>query len=874
MRAVGRMKEYLLVLKHLTGGGPARGPEILSIRYQNTVHGGIRNQMIDQGLISFMTAYHKGYSISGWGKIIHRYVPREVGELFIYFQRLAMPFQRQVETQVYGKAETSGFIWPPQEVNGTTWTSERMKRAIQRESDIGMGVRLNISACRQILIAIARRYFGSPAGFEADEAADHEDEADEEGCWWTADDDVMDLQAAHGTHQAGMIYARGVDEAPGTVASIQQQFRQASEKWHRWLGFPSVTRAGQKRRRPQIEAERSAKQFAQWRAQQGADLQSILERIVGLGGQFRGIQRPAIEAIMGGAPWVLGVMGTGGGKSMIFTVPAAWERAGTTIVVVPTVSLRQDMQRECQKAGISCVQWNSHRPPETATMVLVTPESAVKKGFRTFISRLEDRNRLDRIVIDECHTLLDSREKFRPEMKQLHRLMTIGCPVVMLTATLTAQDQGRLFQQLKLAPDVVQVFRSPHTTRPNIRYQIQHGDGKDESAVAFIREQEARWHASGGKMIVYSASTMRVERLAEQLGCDAYHGQMPHPMRERALDGFTQASGGVTIVATNALGMGINIPNVRSVIHVEVPAMLRDYSQESGRAGRDGQPSEAIIIAPRTYRAPKWDQWEEGTAEGKEAMKTYFQQERCRRKTLDVYLDSWEARERCEAGQGEELCDFCHRGQQQATQQARLSEMVARQETVARQTWEEQEQQKRLVAQRVRWMQSQEAIEVMELERTLERWHQRCPICYIQIVDDAVAMHPITECPQPAAEIINGHVEKMFRTMTDGRKYAPFSCCFPCGVPQAICQQFEPSPHGGWRQMAGIKCQFPGVVIPTVVSIMHLDPGGCSEPVYQWMEADGVDRDRDDQVYTWFGQKVRWGGIEATRLVQVFYFTS
>src|SRR5258708_31652625 len=111
----------------------------------------------------------------------------------------------------------------------------------------------------------------------------------------------------------------------------------------------------------------------------------------------------------------------------------------------------------------------------------------------------------------------------------------------------------------------------------------------------------------------------------------------------------------------------------------------------------------------------------------------------------------------------------------------------------------------------------------------------------------------------------------MLRTMEDERKYAAFSCWFACGVPQGICQRFEASPHGGWRQMAGIKCQFPGVVIPTVVSIMHLDPGGCSEPVYQCMEADGVDRDQDEQVYTWFGQKVRWGGIEATRLVQVFY---
>jgi hypothetical protein len=94
----------------------------------------------------------------------------------------------------------------------------------------------------------------------------------------------------------------------------------------------------------------------------------------------------------------------------------------------------------------------------------------------------------------------------------------------------------------------------------------------------------------------------------------------------------------------------------------------------------------------------------------------------------------------------------------------------------------------------------------MELERTLEKWHQRRPICSIQTVDDAAAMHPISECPQPAAEIINPHAEKMFRVMKDGRKYAPFLCCFPCGVPQGICQRFKASPHGGWRQVAGIKC--------------------------------------------------------------------
>ena len=136
-------------------------------------------------------------------------------------------------------------------------------------------------------------------------------------------------------------------------------------------------------------------------------------------------------------------------------VPAAWERAGTSIMMVPTVSLRQNIQQKCEHAGISCVPWNFHRPPETAWIVLVTPESATSKGFRSYISRLQERNRLDRIVINECHTILDSREAFRPKMAELHVLMTIGSPVALLTATLPAIDEIQLFQRLQLTPTVM-----------------------------------------------------------------------------------------------------------------------------------------------------------------------------------------------------------------------------------------------------------------------------------------------------------------------------------------------------------------------------------------------------------------------------------
>lgn len=132
---------------------------------------------------------------------------------------------------------------------------------------------------------------------------------------------------------------------------------------------------------------------------------------------------------------------------------------------------------------------------------------------------------------------------------------------------------------------------------------------------------------------------------------------------------------------------------------------------------------------------------------------------------LDEYLDGFERSSGCVAAQGEAMCDHCQQEESQAAQEARLADHVARQ------MWEDQEKQKTMVAQRVWWMRSQEAIDVMELERTLEQWHQRCPICYVQTMDDTAAMHAIAQCPQPAAEIINPHVEKMVRTMKDERKY-------------------------------------------------------------------------------------------------------
>jgi superfamily II DNA helicase RecQ len=132
--------------------------------------------------------------------------------------------------------------------------------------------------------------------------------------------------------------------------------------------------------------------------------------------RFQGVQDPAMWAIQRGESPVVAVMPTSGGKSMLFIVPVFAAPGGTTIVVVPLIALWADMTWRCQELGISCVLWESRRPPDAASIVLVTPESAVSPDFQMFLNRLRWTRRLDWIVINECHVVLNSQRDFRPQM--------------------------------------------------------------------------------------------------------------------------------------------------------------------------------------------------------------------------------------------------------------------------------------------------------------------------------------------------------------------------------------------------------------------------------------------------------------------------
>jgi superfamily II DNA or RNA helicase len=702
MQRVVRFREQLCIAIHVTAGQPSRAPELLSIRHRNT-EGGHRNIFIEDGLVVFASRYHKGFYAQNDAKTIHRYLPREVGELVVWYLWLVLPFVERfqafhAEQQSYdhtSRTSQAAYLWPPDPHTGREWTSDRFREVLKRETAIGLhGYSLNIPAYRDIAIGISRRFLrvssvfphnvqdgrtteGSPDDVDDESQMDHDQFMGH----------IADLQAAHSSHVAGMIYGREVSEQAGTTAHRREMFRLSSTDWHRFLGFsssedPLARVLGKRKRSPWESIADEARSQRRYQLRETNMTEAVRQMTGDHEIQFRGVQGPAMRAIQHGASPVVVVMPTGGGKSILFMLPA-WVAGGLTVVVVPLITLRADLQDRCTTLGIPCVAWESRRPPDEASIVLVTPESVLSTEFTTFLNRQRMMQRLDRIVIDECHVLLHQDTTFRPMMQQLGRLVAAQTQLVLLTATLPPSAEGRLWQQIRCERSQVELYRG-RTSRTNIAYRVwrpvlERGmEGPNQwiqmpQVMAFVRQRIQRVPA--GRVIVYGSTTTHVGIIAGALGCDAFYSGQDD--KSGIIERFRQGHTGV-IVATSALGMGIDIPDIRCVIHIGWPRTMLDYAQESGRAGRDGQASEAIIIQPEGINtAPPWmvpEPTRTGLPESEEPRRVYDYITagvgQCRRVMLDTYLDGTvDGYQRVRCGDGppglnEAPCDRCEPGWQ------------------------------------------------------------------------------------------------------------------------------------------------------------------------------------------------------------------
>jgi hypothetical protein len=238
LNKVDAFLERLLLLAHILSGQPPRGTEITSLQYCNAAHGRRRNITIENGLVSFVTFCYKGYSITNCTKIIHRYLPQEVSELLVYYLWLVLPFCTQLKLLALNFKELdSPYLWAAKEPVVTVeagaekskikkppyWESSRLSKTLQQEFQTGLSSTGNITLWRHAAIAISRRHLNG-AKFKRDYGS-------EPAPTWESE------QAGHTAIVAGNVYARGIEEAPGHVASARVEFRALSRAWHSFLGF-------------------------------------------------------------------------------------------------------------------------------------------------------------------------------------------------------------------------------------------------------------------------------------------------------------------------------------------------------------------------------------------------------------------------------------------------------------------------------------------------------------------------------------------------------------------------------------------------------------------------------------------------------------
>ena len=324
---------------------------------------------------------------------------------------------------------------------------------------------------------------------------------------------------------------------------------------------------------------------------------------------FRGPQAQIVTHVSEGGD-ALVLMPTGGGKSLCYQIPAiVRQRAGhgVAIVVSPLIALMHDQVGALVEAGVDAAYLNSSLTLDQAqdverrlrrgelTLLYVAPERLNTPRFLAQLDALHERGQLSLFAIDEAHCVSQWGHDFRPEYRELAILSErfAGVPRIALTATadhLTREDIADHLQ-LQHARRFVSSF-----DRPNIRYTIVERKDGTEQLLRFVRDEHSRaqGHDAG---IVYCQSRKRVEDIAAQLnahGLNAlpYHAGLEVAMRQRHQDRFLREDG-LIMVATIAFGMGIDKPDVRFVAHLDMPKNIEGYYQETGRAGRDGEPANA-----------------------------------------------------------------------------------------------------------------------------------------------------------------------------------------------------------------------------------------------------------------------------------------
>ena len=795
---------------------------------------------------------------------------------------LVQPFRGWISRETRIPGRVTEYLWSGS--NGV-WSEDRMTRLIQRNSLLSVGVSTHIQAWRQMSVGIAIKLF-SGTGYQADLDRHGDPDDDNEGRPFhiNAGDmpEVFHYQTTHAPRPGNQAYGGTVNFKDGLTAAGLQQYLMASQMWHHLChhppqpveqrrgksaisqsplerslpatsplatsplaSSPSVPRTSSKHRPASLSYDTPLpKRLAfrrtpqrhrrHWNADEAI---TVLRSFFGRDAAYRSpAQAQMIEQIISGRGEVVAALATSEGKSLAFMLPCRLLGAGTTVVILPLVVLKQDMFRRCGQLGLQFAVWDRRGDLvqySGCPLIFVSAEAAVLSPFRRFLTGLDVREGLDRIVFDESHLVLTASD-YRPRLKLIKCLRSLRCQFVFLSATLPPLLMPRFSQRLLLYnPSVI---RSEHTFRRDLQYAVaftQH-----DPTATFVQQAIRGIQAMlalpticddpTARIIIYTLTREVAAEIAAALEIDAYYSDSgtvdeKAAVLTRWLDGSHQA-----VVATSAFGMGVDYPRVAGILHIGAPTNAINFAQEIGRLGRDGQGGQSIVILPPEFSmASPLPEMEALQPVEQQVMSSYTRLPRCHAAILSWFLDgtAWH----CDAEEVDRRCSRCRR----------LGLWPRESEVDHPPPWLGPRQQRQLAIEDGRAIPSDiDSVEISSEDssvtpnivrrhirdeahgreryvRRLEQFQGCCFIC--RLLDDAEigprgTWHELDRCRHRRKQDFFKAKDAAVEEGKRGKGWlAAYTACFGCGNPQEVCQA---QGSGG--------CRFRDVVFPASWAFYHM----------------------------------------------------
>ncbi|KAK2666817.1 Helicase, C-terminal [Fusarium oxysporum f. sp. vasinfectum] len=742
-------------------------------------------------MVMIYVRYSKSQEQTGEEKDNIRFLPPAVGNLLLTYLAFVLPLRQAFLRQSKPGALLSPYLWS--KLGGEVWRDGMVSSCLRRACVRAEVPQFQVAWWRQVAASITKEKFSAreQANFDMGEIAASEEVEDE------ADLAYLAGMSNHSFRTFNYSYAGSTTL---TVTSSLHRAYRASQSWRSLFRIDQVLQG----KRPPAVSDTQAQGLlnackkVRFRARPAAKEDGIIAAARRLHNDpelqlRRPGQRDAMLATMGPrAPeQVIVVLATGSGKTLVFMVGATLAGAETTILILPTVALRGSKK--------------------SAPIVVVSAEAACTEAFLEYANRLSDRQCLDRIVIDECHLTITA-SCYRRSMSQLAwHVRQIRTQTVWLTATLPPIYQELFFEHNKLVrPHIVR----ESTNRPNIRYIVQQERGLGnlcEQAACLVQSCWTRtdlFKSERDRVIIYCPTKDLVAELADMLGCPSYTAESGTEEEKMAIiERWLTAADSPIIVATSALGPGFDYPHIRLVIHVDAPSLLTDFSQESGRAGRDGEVAESIVLLSAAWQP----QLGRPVAADKEAMQLYLLQEYCSRGVLSQFLDSKPDWRWCM--EGDELCSVCpeHHAQCRPPTLEFYLPRPLRDETEAGQDGDNGSADLTVSemiftgpAEVLRQDQVRDE-ELSRYERDLETMKGCCLYCR---VEGKSFEHTVTACARRFDWI--RAKQKALRDCQSKKKewMDRHAVCWKCYQPQEICRAADPEYEGD------NSCQYPDMVMP------------------------------------------------------------